>query len=78
MRRPGAEQITVEAAVGHVELLEVRKSAPFRRDSTGELVGVVAVFTKVEHLERNWKLLGQFSCNKVKISSKTCNAYVYV
>ena len=42
---------TVEATCDHLELLEVGKSAPFRRDSTGELIGVVIVVAKVEHLE---------------------------
>ena len=42
---------TVETAFDHLELLEVGKSAPFRRDSTGKLVGVAIVATKVEHLE---------------------------
>ena len=43
---------TVETTFDHLELLEVGKSAPFRRDSTGELVGVVDdAVAKVEHLE---------------------------
>ena len=42
---------TVETACDHLEHLEVGKSAPFRRDPTGELVGVAGVFAKVEHLE---------------------------
>ena len=57
--RPGAEQLTVEAAVGHLELLEIRQRAPFRRDSASELVTSVlppiqsSIFTaaKIEHLE---------------------------
>ena len=35
--------LTVETTCDHLELLEVGKGAPLRRDSTGELVGVVAV-----------------------------------
>ena len=42
---------TVETTCGHLELLEVGKSAPFRRNSTGELVGVARTVAKVEHLE---------------------------
>ena len=47
----GAEQFTVEAAVGHLELLEVRESAPFRRNSTSELVRVANPAAGIEHLE---------------------------
>ena len=36
--RPGAERLTVETAVDHLELFEVRENAPFRRNSTSELV----------------------------------------
>ena len=44
--------LTVETTCDHLELLEVGKGAPLRRDSTGELVGVVAVvFAKSEHLD---------------------------
>ena len=57
----GAEQLTVEAAVGHVELLEVRECAPFRRDSTGEFVAIAVTVAKVEHFEGDWELLGQFA-----------------
>ena len=49
--RPGAEQLTVEDAVGHLELLEVRKSAPFRRDFASEVVRAVKTTADVEHLE---------------------------
>ena len=44
---------TVETTCDHLELLEVGKGAPLRRDSAGELVGVavVFVFAKIEHLE---------------------------
>ena len=43
---------TVETTCDHLELLEVGKSAPFRRDSTGEIVGFAEQrFAKVEHLE---------------------------
>ena len=42
---------TVETTCDHVELLEVGKSAPFRRDPTGELVGVAIISAKGEHLE---------------------------
>ena len=42
---------TVETTCAHLELLEVGKSAPVRRDSTGELVGVVFGFAKNEHFE---------------------------
>ena len=44
----GYTHLTVETACGHVELLEVGKGAPFRQDSTGELV---AAFAKAENLE---------------------------
>ena len=48
----GVEQLTVEAAVGHVELLEVRKSGPSKlRNSTSELVRVVNPTADIEHLE---------------------------
>ena len=49
--RPGAEQLTVEAACHHRERLQVCEGAPFRRDATSEPVGVVVAFAKVEHLE---------------------------
>ena len=61
--RPSAEQLTVEAAVGHLEILEVRESAPFRRDSTSKLVRsskIIRVFTRqIENLKRSWKHLWQ-------------------
>ena len=47
----GHTTLTVEIACDHFELLEVGKGAPFRRDSTGEPVGVEAVFAKAENLE---------------------------
>ena len=47
----GAEQLAVEAAVGHLELLEVRECAPFRQDSGSERVRVVNTAADVEHLE---------------------------
>ena len=47
----GAEQLTVEPAASHLELLEIRQSAPFRRDSASELVSVVNISADVEHLE---------------------------
>ena len=45
--------LTVETTCDHLELLEVDKGSPLRRDSTGELVGVavVFVFAKTEHIE---------------------------
>ena len=43
--------LTVETACDHLEPLEISKGAPLRRDSTSELVGVVDVFAKSEHLE---------------------------
>ena len=50
--RADAERLTVEAAFDHLELFEIRESAPFGRDSTSELVVIdVWVFAKVEHLE---------------------------
>ena len=62
----GAEQLTVEAAVGHLELLEVRESAPFRRNSTSKLVRSAAknrVATRqIENLKRSWKHLWQRAC----------------
>ena len=74
--RPGAEQLTVEAAVGHVELLEVRECAPFRRNSTSKLV---RSFAKIriatlqnENLKRSWKHLWQRTCaNKTPHSVAT-------
>ena len=48
---PGSEQLTVESACVHLELFEVRQSAPFRRDSTSELICVKTVFAKIEFLE---------------------------
>ena len=53
----GAERLTVEAARDHLEILEVRECAPFRRDAAGELVRrdaageLVVAVAKVEHLE---------------------------
>ena len=47
----GACTLTVETTCDHLELLEVGKGAPLRRDATSELVGVSAGFAKVEHLE---------------------------
>ena len=49
--RPGTERLTVEAAVSHLELLEVRECAPFGRDSASELVRVEITSADVEHLE---------------------------
>ena len=43
--------LTAETACYHLELLEVGKGAPFRRDPTGELVGVGIGGAKVENLE---------------------------
>ena len=46
--------LTAETACDHLELLEIGKGAPLRRDSTGELVGVAEHTThvaKAEHLE---------------------------
>ena len=47
----GIERLTVEAAVFHLELLEVRECAPFGRDSASELVQVKITSADVEHLE---------------------------
>ena len=48
----GHTNLTVETAVSHHERLEVCKSAPLRRNATGELVGVVVyVIAKVEYLK---------------------------
>ena len=74
--RPGAEQLTVEAAVGHVELLEVRESAPFRRNSTSKLVRssvIIRVSTRqIKNLKRSWKHLWQRACaNKTPNSAAT-------
>ena len=49
--RPDAERLTVESAPSHFEFLEVRQSAPFRRDSASELVRLVTTSADVEHLE---------------------------
>ena len=47
----GSERLTVESACDHGELLEVRQSTPFRRNSTSEFVGVSPVGAKIEYLE---------------------------
>ena len=49
--RPDAERLTVESARDYLERLEICQSAPFGRNSTSELVGVVAVYAKSEHLK---------------------------
>ena len=49
--RPDAERLTVEFARDYLERVEICQSAPFGWDSTSELVGVVDVFAKSEHLE---------------------------
>ena len=75
--RPGAEQLTVEAAVGHVELLEVRESAPFRRNSTSKLVRSLAITRvatrQIENRKRTWKHLWQRAC-----ANKTPNSVVTI
>ena len=60
--RPGAEQLTVEAAIHHVELLDVRESAPFRRNSTSRLVRNEIATRQIDNLKRNWKHLWQRTC----------------
>ena len=62
----GAERLTVESAIDHIERLEVSESAPFGRDSTSEVVERrrERIVAKAEHRKRNWELLGQFSCKK--------------
>ena len=64
----GAGQITVEAAVGHVDFLEVRECTPFRRNSTSKLVRSFAIITvatrEIENLKRSWKHLWQRTCAK--------------
>ena len=59
----GTTKRTVEAAFDHLELFEVRESAPFRRDSTSELVVVVAVprygVSPKLSTSSDWELLGQ-------------------
>ena len=70
----GHTNLTVESAIRHFEILEIGKSAPFRRDSTSKLVVVGIAITKIEHLERDWKLLGQLPCEKMEMSAKHCNA----
>ena len=72
----GAEQLTVEAAVEHLELLEVRESAPFRRNSTSKLVRSFAIIRfatrQIENLKRSWKHLWQRACaNKTSNSDAT-------
>jgi len=49
--RPDAEQLTVESTIKHLELLEIRECAPFRRDPAIELVRVAISAADVEHLE---------------------------
>ena len=49
--RPDAEQLTVKSTISHLELLEIRECAPFRRDSTSELMLFVINSADVEHLE---------------------------
>ena len=46
-----AEQLTVKSTISHLELLEIRECAPFRRDPASELVRVVIQAADVEHLE---------------------------
>ena len=46
-----AERLTVESTISHLELLEIRECAPFRRDSASELVRVAIRAADVEHLE---------------------------
>ena len=46
-----AERLTVESAKSHFELLEVRQSAPFRRNSASELMRSDLKSADVEHLE---------------------------
>ena len=71
-------QCCAEAAVGHRELLEVRESAPFRRNSTSKLVrSFVAINSRdatrqIKNLKRNWKHLWQRACaNKTPNSLAT-------
>ena len=72
--RVGAERLTVESATSHFELLEVRQSTPFRRNSTSEHVRprttVFAVATRqMKNLERNWEHLWQRPCaNSINFS----------
>ena len=70
--RSGAEQLTVEAAVGHLELLQVRESAPFRRNSTSKLVRSIDISRQIKNLKRTWKHLWQRACaNKTPNSVAT-------
>ena len=71
--RPGAEQLTVEAAESHSELLEVRQSVPLGRNSTSELVRSAVkarVATRqIKKLKRSRKHLWQRPCAKSNITS---------
>ena len=70
-----SEQLTVEAAVGHIELLEVRESAPFRRNSTSKLVRSLAILrvatSQNKNLKRRWEHLWQRSCANITSISKS-------
>ena len=67
--RPGADQLTVEVAVGHTELLEVRECAPVMRNSTSKLVKSfasirVAATRQIKNLKRNGQHPWQRACAK--------------
>ena len=49
--RTDAERLTVESARDYLGRLETCQSAPFGRESTSELAGIVVEFAKSEHLE---------------------------
>ena len=74
--RPGTEQLTVEAAVGHLELLKVGESAPSRRNPTSKRVRssvtIRVVTRQIENLKRSWKHRWQRTCaNKTPNSVAT-------
>ena len=57
-----AERLTAESAKSHFEFLEVRQSAPFRRNSTSKRVRSVLATRQIENLKRSWKHLWQRTC----------------
>ena len=63
--KPDAERLTVESAMSHFEFLEVRQSAPFRRNSTSKLVRSVLATRQIENLKRSWKHLWQRTCVRI-------------
>ena len=57
-----AERLTAESAKSHFEFLEVRQSAPFRRNSTSKRVRSALATRQIENLKRSWKHIWQRTC----------------